>query len=225
MPRANTEITIENSERRYPLVATFAVFLVAGVTLLVYGGSERSSMSVDTPLTSSSSAVGQTGPILVASLPTHITLPTVKIDADFEEPLGVQTNGEIDAPQSYDKVAYYKFGPTPGEVGPAVVLGHVDSKAGPAVFYSLGQLKPGDPIEIRRADGSIATFTVEKFERYPQNAFPTQAVYGDIPYAGLRLITCSGVYDRGVLRYSHNLVVFAKLASSTEPSLTPSTIL
>jgi sortase (surface protein transpeptidase) len=82
------------------------------------------------------------------------------------------------------------------------------------VFFSLGQLKEGDEIEIQRVDGSIAVFAVTKLERPEQSSFPTREVYGDINHAGLRLITCTGVYDRDVLRYSHNLIVYAKLVAT-----------
>ncbi len=146
-----------------------------------------------------------------AAQPTRLRIPALAIDVPFSEPLGVTVEGEIEVPQAYDSVGWYRFGPTPGEVGPAVVLGHVDSYEGPAVFFSLGQLTPGDDIYIDREDGSVAHFIVMELSRHEQSEFPTRAVYGDIPYAGLRLITCTGTYQHSVERYTHNLVVFAKL--------------
>lgn len=95
-----------------------------------------------------------------------------------------------------------------------MILGHVDSKAGPAVFWSLGVLKPGDEVFVDRTDGSVARFVVTELRRVDQDEFPTRDVYGDIDHAGLRLITCSGTYDRGKARYSHNLIVYAKLVVS-----------
>ena len=132
------------------------------------------------------------------------------IDAVFEEPLGLNNDRTIEVPESYETVAYYKFGPKPGEVGPAVVLGHVDSYRGPAVFYRLGQLEVGDEIFIEKSDGSKDVFIVESLERHSQDGFPTEKVYSDLDYPGLRLITCTGTYDHDTLRYSHNLIVFAK---------------
>jgi sortase (surface protein transpeptidase) len=92
----------------------------------------------------------------------------------------------------------------------------VDSYEGAAVFYHLGELEAGDEIEVTRADGTVATFVVTEKERVPQDNFPTLDVYGPIDYAGLRLVTCTGVYDHGTLRYSHNLIVYAVLKESLQ---------
>lgn len=151
------------------------------------------------------------GPIMSLSNPVRLSIPSLNISTNFTKPLGLNSNGEVDVPDTYTEVGWYKFSPTPGEIGPAVVLGHVDSYTGPAIFYSLGQLKPGDDIFIDREDGSTAHFQVSYFERYDQSEFPTEKVYGNINYAGLRLITCTGTFNKGKQRYSHNLVVYAKL--------------
>lgn len=155
------------------------------------------------------------GPSLPAAQPLQLKIPKLNITAPFETPLGLTETGEIAVPESYDKVAYYMHGPTPGEFGPAVVLGHVDSYEGPAVFFSLGQLTIGDEIVIERTDGTTATFAVTEMERRPQTDFPTAKVYGDVSFAGLRLITCTGIYDHDELRYSHNLIVFAQLVATS----------
>ena len=125
--------------------------------------------------------------------------------------LGLDENKEIEVPESYTEVGWYTYGPTPGEMGPSIVIGHVDSKTGPAVLYSLGKLAPGDRFTVTREDGSLALFEVDKLERYYQKDFPTQLVYGDIDHAGIRLITCSGEYDREAQRYDKNLVVYGHL--------------
>jgi sortase (surface protein transpeptidase) len=117
----------------------------------------------------------------------------------------------VEVPENYDEVGWYQYGPVPGSLGPAVVLGHVDSKIGPAVFYSIGQLAVGDEIIITLSDNKQVVFIIEKSELYDQEAFPTASVYGDIDYQGLRLVTCSGQYDRAAKRYSHNRVVYARL--------------
>lgn len=144
--------------------------------------------------------------------PTRIRIPSVDLTATFEGPLGIHDDQTVEVPDSYEEVGWYKYGPTPGELGPAIVLGHVDSYEGPAVFWPLRKLKPEDQIFIDRIDGTTATFTVDRLEEYSQNGFPTDKVYGDLDYAGLRLITCSGVYNHGTFRYSHNLIVFAHLS-------------
>ena len=150
-------------------------------------------------------------PAMAEAIPTKLSIPKLKIETTFEKPLGLAPDGAIEIPESYTQVGWYEHGPTPGEYGPAVILGHVDSVSGPAVFFPLGQLEAGDDIFIDRADGSVAHFIVERLERYEQIAFPTAKVYGDIDHAGLRLITCSGTFIKGEQRYTHNLVVYAKL--------------
>lgn len=155
------------------------------------------------------------GPLLEPAEPVQLRIPRLGIKADFSQPLGLTDTNQSEVPNDYDSVGWYKFGPTPGELGPAVVLGHVDSYTGPAVFFSLGQLQAGDEIFIDRTDGSTATFIVTELERPEQNEFPTKKVYGDIDHAGLRLVTCSGTFVRGKQRYTHNLIVYAKLVGES----------
>ncbi len=147
---------------------------------------------------------------LSESAPVRLRIPVIGVDAGFEE-LGLGADGQIEVPKGYEGVGWYIYGPTPGELGPAVVLGHVDSYKGPAVFFSLGQLKPGDLVEIERRDGKTAVFQVNQLERYPQSEFPTALVYSDLDYAGLRLITCSGIYNKETNQYNLNLIVYASL--------------
>lgn len=156
----------------------------------------------------------QAGRGMVEAKPQRLRIPTVAIDTTFEGGLGLNDDQSVQVPDSYTKVGWYKYGPTPGELGPAVILGHVDSYQGPAVFWSLGQLKAGDEILVDREDGTTAVFEVTELKRVSQSDFPTREVYGDLDYAGLRLITCTGTYNHGVQRYSHNLIVFARLKSA-----------
>ena len=154
------------------------------------------------------------GVSLPSSEPNRLRIPALKLNTTFVAPLGLLPNGEAAVPDSYGEVGWYKYSPTPGSLGPAVIFGHVDSYSGPAVFFSLGQLKPGDDIYVEREDGTTAHFKVESMERPAQSDFPTTRVYGDINYAGLRLITCTGIYVRGTQRYTHNLIVYAKLVTT-----------
>lgn len=155
----------------------------------------------------------QTALAFAPSKPTRLLIPNLKLNTTFVEPLGLLPNGEAAVPDSYGEVGWYKYSPTPGSLGPSVIFGHVDSYTGPAVFFSLGQLKVGDDIYIEREDGTTVHFKVESMERPAQSEFPTARVYGDINYAGLRLITCTGIYVRGTQRYTHNLIVYARLVS------------
>jgi sortase (surface protein transpeptidase) len=108
---------------------------------------------------------------------------------------------------------WFTGGPRPGAVGTAVNAGHVDSKTGPGIFFWLRALKPGDKVYVGRADGTMAVFTVTREHMYAKDKFPTEAVYGAVPDAELRLITCGGIFDRSTGSYLSNVVVFARLAS------------
>jgi sortase (surface protein transpeptidase) len=148
------------------------------------------------------------------TVPTTLRIPAVGIDTTFAAPLGLNEDATIEVPERFDAVGWYQFGPVPGDIGPAVVLGHVDSKLGPAVLYPLRSLQVGDEIHIARSDGTTTTFVTERITYTTQEAFPTNAVYGDTTYPGLRLVTCSGTFDTASDRYTHNLIVYA-LASTT----------
>ncbi|NCN11839.1 class F sortase [Candidatus Kaiserbacteria bacterium] len=201
-------------KRHYRPVVVFAVGIVIAVSygLFVEKLSNGSGMFPPTsPVVEEVSTVASSTQWFPESLPRRLHIPAVGIEATFGRPLGLTSDGTVAVPDSYEDVGWYKYGPTPGELGPAVILGHVDSYQGPAVFYGLGQLKPGDDIFIDREDGTTAKFVVSKLSRHRQADFPTEQVYGDIDHAGLRLITCTGVYSHTTLRYSHNLIVFAEL--------------
>ncbi len=161
---------------------------------------------------STASAAGTTSTSTFArSVPIELTIDKIDLQTTFVEPLDLQADQTIEVPDSYEQVGWYKNGATPGEIGPAVILGHVDSIHGPAIFYSLPQLEPGDQIKVKRADGTVAVFAVTELKQYNQNNFPTEEVYGAIDYAGLRLVTCTGIFNHWQQRYSHNLVVYAHL--------------
>lgn len=192
--------------------------LVVLTTLIVWAIHDDKIQSQESPVEevvrvedTSVAQVIQVESVLAKSLPVRLRIPALAIDTGFVAPLGLLGSGEVEVPESNTEVGWYKYSPTPGELGPAVIFGHVDSYTGPAVFFSLGQLDPGDDIYVEREDGTEAHFVVTGLERYQQSEFPTALVYGDIDHAGLRLITCSGLYNRGSGRYSHNLVVYAAL--------------
>jgi sortase (surface protein transpeptidase) len=128
--------------------------------------------------------------------------------------LGLTPQDELQVPAAprYNDAAWYRYSPTPGSLGPAIVLGHVDSASGgPSVFFRLGDLRRGDRVSITRADDSIAVFIVDEVHTYAKDDFPTDVVYRDINHAGLRLITCGGAFDDSTGHYLDNVVVFASL--------------
>jgi hypothetical protein len=142
--------------------------------------------------------------------PTRLRITVIGVDAPLEK-LDLDANDVLNPPKSYGKPGWYRGGVPPGEAGPAVVAGHVDSYTGPAVFYRLHTLKHGDIVEVQRG-GVWIRFRVTSTERYPKNHFPTEKVYKPTPGAELRLITCGGEFDAGRRSYRDNIVVYAVLA-------------
>jgi sortase (surface protein transpeptidase) len=128
-------------------------------------------------------------------------------------PLGLNKDGTVEVPpvERPMQAGWYSLGPTPGEVGPAVVLGHVDGYRNPGIFYRLHELVPGDDVEISRADGSVVRFVVRKVDQVAKAQFPTEAVYGQTPDSELRLITCGGRFNQAAHSYVDNIVVYATL--------------
>jgi hypothetical protein len=148
-------------------------------------------------------------PSLARSVPTSLSISSIGVNAPVVG-VGQNSDGSIEVPGP-DDVGWYKLGPTPGEIGPAVLVGHVDNATtGPAIFWNLRDMKPGDLVQVARGDGKTVTFKVEAVESYGQDNFPTQSVYGNIDYPGLRLITCTGDFNYLTHHYSDNLVVYAR---------------
>ena len=130
--------------------------------------------------------------------------------------LGLQPDGAMEVPQSADPIGWYDKSPTPGTRGPSVLAGHVTWNRKPAVFFRLGELRAGDRVEVKRADGSTAVFSVTKIATYGKDDFPTVEVYRNLDHAGLRLITCAGQFDDASKRYPDNIVVYAELVDAVQ---------
>ncbi|MEV4702669.1 class F sortase [Actinoplanes sp. NPDC049316] len=143
----------------------------------------------------------------VSGPPTRLRVAAVGIDTALES-LHLGAGGELVPPESYARAGWYADGTAPGDIGPAVLAGHVDSKSGPAVFYRLREVDIGDRIEVTRG-GRTVTFTVTSTAWYPKSDFPADLVHGPTPDRQLRLITCGGVFDRSLRSYRDNLVVYA----------------
>lgn len=158
-------------------------------------------------------ATGDADPLtLPPAEPKRVRIPKIKVDAPVR-PLGLDKDGWLEVPplSRPELTGWYRLGPTPGQLGPAVIVGHVNSKAGPAVFARLHTLAKGDTVEVKRADGRVAVFRVDEVQRIDKHAFPTARVYGNLPHAGLRLITCGGAFDRRTGTYEDNVIVYATL--------------
>ena len=154
--------------------------------------------------------------VLAASAPSAIKIPSIGVQSTLVQ-LGLNPDKSIEVPPLDDpdsKAGWYKYSPTPGQVGPTVILGHVDSaKYGPGVFFKLGALQPGATVEVTLTDRIVAVFTVDKVGAYPKSAFPSTAVYGSIDHPGLRLITCGGTFDPAAGSYESNIVAYATLTA------------
>jgi len=147
------------------------------------------------------------------SVPVRVAIPAIGVNAQVI-PLGENPDGTVAVPPlSMPFVtSWFDEGPAPGQRGPAALFGHVDTAyVGPAVFYDLGDLRPGQTVSVTRADGSTAVFRIDRVAMFAKDAFPTAAVYGATPDAELRLVTCGGPFDPVTRSYVDNVVVFARL--------------
>lgn len=150
------------------------------------------------------------GPVLNGSPPVGLHIPRIGVHSTDIVDLAFQKDGSIEVPKDPASPGWFTPGPAPGQVGPAVIAGHVDGETGPAVFYRLGELRPGDRVTVNRENGTTATFVINRVQTFDKDAFPTRDVYGSTDRAELRLITCSGQYDDED-GYLSNTVVFAHL--------------
>jgi len=142
--------------------------------------------------------------------PRAVRIPKIEVDAPVDA-LGVDDKNALQVPSDPTRVGWWLGGAQPGQPDPAVLVGHLDSSTGPAVFFKLEQLVPGDVIEVDRADASTARFMVERLESHPKTEFPTLSVYGATDTSTLRLITCFGAFDPVARSYENNLVIYANL--------------
>ncbi|MBW0105473.1 class F sortase [Pseudonocardia sp. KRD-291] len=216
---------IHRPRRRRWIVMLTAGLTALGLILVGYGVAAPqgappapSAAPVSEPIRAMPSELAST-PLRVGlpeSAPTSLRIPAIKV-ASVVNSVGLNPDETMEVPAPgplYDQAAWYRSSPTPGELGPSVIIGHVDSAAnGPSVFYELGALKVGDRIEATRADGAVVEFAVDTVRSFPKDAFPQQTVYGNTPGPELRLITCGGPFDASAGSYRNNTVVFARQIS------------
>lgn len=219
---------VRGNRRRAVVTVVAAALALSGATAIVI--SVLSQRDPPQPQLSASNSVSRSDPAvprsprlkktLARSTPVAVDIPAIGVQSTVQQ-LGLNEDGTLAVPRAprYDEPAWYEGSPTPGSLGPSIISGHVDSaEDGPSVFYKLGDLEPGDEVAVTRADGRVALFVVEEVRRYPKDEFPTSLVYGDLDYAGLRLITCGGAFDRTSREYLDNVVAFASLAGTTTKS-------
>lgn len=144
------------------------------------------------------------------SPPVRLSIPRLRVDSDLVA-LTLLGNGRMEVPDDASTVGWFTGAPTPGSLGPAVLAGHVNWQGRDGAFARLATLVTGDEVRVERLDGSVAVFAVTTSGRFPKDKFPTDAVYGPIDHAGLRLITCGGEFDAATGHYRDNVVVWAVL--------------
>ncbi|WP_282958986.1 class F sortase [Phycicoccus avicenniae] len=140
--------------------------------------------------------------------PVEVVIPAIGVRSSLVD-LGIAGDGTMQVPSDFARAGWLTAAPAPGQRGPAVIAGHVDSHEGPAVFFRLSELVAGDEVRVVQADGDVVSFTVRGKESFAKDEFPTDRVYGPVPGPVLRLITCSGEVDPVSGHYVDNTVVFA----------------
>jgi sortase family protein len=202
------------------LVVLAGVLAVVGIAVLVVAfmlqqspPPERDAGALPVPAPSSAPAIPSTPAGPPPSEPARIVVPRIGVDSAVGS-VGLNPDRSMEVPAKgplYDLAAWYRYSVTPGQQGPSVIVGHIDSaENGPSVFFRLGALAPGDTVAVTRADGRVVSFTVYATRSFPKDAFPTDEVYAGTAGPELRLITCSGSFDAGARNYRDNTVVFAR---------------
>jgi hypothetical protein len=180
----------------------FGVLLAGG---LVLAGCQRPVVPSEAEAAPATRAAGGQE---AAGRPVSITSPAVGVEARVV-PVGLRPDRSMEVPET-DQAGWYELGPRPGEAGPAVIVGHVDSRSGPAVFFRLGQLRRGDKLVVGQAGGGSRPFLVERVERQAKEALPVERIWNRTNQPVLRLITCGGSFDRSTGHYRDNIIVYAK---------------
>jgi hypothetical protein len=153
-------------------------------------------------------------PVVARSAPVALRIPAIGVTVAVSS-LGLNPDGTVQVPTDFQEPGWYRLGPSPGQVGSAVILGHVDSYQGPAIFFELRSLQAGDQVEVSLADGVVANFVVTTVAMYPKAQFPALQVYGSRGYSALQLVTCGGTFDTQTGHYLSNVVVYTSLVSTT----------
>jgi len=199
-----------------------AVILAAGLLVIAAGTAgllltRHGTPALRPPPAGVDALPAPTGPIVAApqsaapkpvARPVALTIPLIGVQTQLVY-LGLTSDGALQVPSSTAVAGWYTGSPRPGAIGSAIIVGHIDSYLGPGIFFRLSELRPGDKVYVRRADGTLVEFRVTEVQMYLKDHFPTEAVYGPTPDAELRLITCGGAFDRATRHYLSNIVVYA----------------
>ena len=204
-----------------PLRRPAAIAFAAGLVVIVGGTAglllTHHSTPALRPVAAGVAALpAPTGPIVAppqsaaaqVARPVSLTIPLIGVKTNLIT-LGLAAGGAMQVPSTSTVAGWFTGSPRPGAVGSSIIVGHVDSKSGPGIFFRLPQLKKGDDVYIKRSDGTTAEFRVTEVQEYPKDQFPTETVFGPTPDAELRLITCGGTFDSVTGHYLSNIIVYA----------------
>ncbi|MFF4208961.1 class F sortase [Streptomyces sp. NPDC001796] len=180
-----------------------------------HGPAANITASTPSPSPASASSPMSSPAPLPASVPVRVRIPAAGVDTSPVLQLGLAADGTVQVPSvaEADRIGWYREGVTPGQTGPAVLIGHFDTVNGPAVLQNVARVRPGDTITVDRADGSTAVFAVRTLQQVDKKHFPTQRVYGDTPRPGLRVITCGGDLRAG--HRPDNIILYADLVRTS----------
>ncbi len=160
------------------------------------------------------------GSPVARSAPVELRIPAIGVAVPVSS-LGLNPDSTVQVPTDFQVPGWFRLGPSPGQPGSAVILGHVDSRKGPAVFFRLRSLRPGDRVEVMLADGVVAHFVVRTVATYKKTDFPARRVYGSQGYSALQLVTCGGTFDNRTHHYLSNVVVYTSLVATTRRAAGP----
>jgi sortase (surface protein transpeptidase) len=194
------------------------VMLLIGIGFLISslrGASDPSPAAL--PGLPGHSAPKEAGTIQAAtarSVPVSLRIPAMGVSVSLSS-LGLNADKTVQVPTKYEEPGWFKLGPTPGQVGSAVILGHVDDKKGPAVFFRLKSLRAGDKVDVSLTNGAVSHFVVKTVETYSKAQFPASKVYASHGYSALQLVTCGGTFDKATGHYESNVVAYTTLVSTS----------
>ncbi len=160
---------------------------------------------------------GAVVPVVAHSVPVSLSIPAIGVSVSLSS-LGLNSTGTVQVPTDYQQPGWYDLGPSPGQEGSSVILGHVDTSQGPSIFFHLPTLQVGDTVAVTLTDGAVATFQVNAVTSYLKTQFPAALVYGTHGDSALQLVTCGGAFDTATGHYLSNVVVYTTLVSSTPPT-------
>lgn len=193
-----------------------AVALIAMSLAGCGGGGDKKAAQPPQPTPSQSSSSPAVVRPLARSIPSRLRIPKLHVNSPIMK-LGLNADHTIQVPPlgKPNMTGWWEGGPTPGEKGASVILGHNIGNGHPSVFEKLGTLKPGDTVQVTRSNGSVATFQITKLEQIAKSRFPTEKVYGKLSYPGIRLITCGGQFDASWGHHVDNIIAYGKLVSGS----------